>query len=119
MNNGHYRDAEAVVSSTNMRAWGQKDLIHGYAHLWLQNKQHTWKNVLDGVPIPTISGTVSVAGFQPGARYRIEWWDPYQPDPALQIIGIDNLTAQADGSIAVSVTDLARDVALKIIPIGG
>ena len=119
LNNGRYRDAEAAVSNGNLRAWGQKDLVHGCAHLWLQNKKHTWKNVLDGVAIPTISGTVSVAGFQPGARYRIEWWDPYQPDPALQIIRTDNLTSQADGSIVILTNGLATDVAVKIVSAGG
>jgi hypothetical protein len=119
LNNGYYQDAQASVSRANLRAWGQKDLAHGCAHLWLQNKNHTWKNVVDGVPIPAISGTVEISGFQPNKSYTIEWWDPYQTNKLQQIIGSDTNVAQADGSISIPVANLVTDVALKIIASNG
>jgi hypothetical protein len=117
LNNGNYQDAEAVVSNSNeeLRAWGQKDLSNSRAHLWIQNKGHTWKNVVDGIPIPAVSGTVEVSGFQPGERCTVEWWDTYQPDKALQIMRTDTSVARVDGSIAISVDNLTTDVAIRII----
>lgn len=114
LSNGHYQDAQAAVSNSNLRAWGQTDLTSGRAHLWIQNKNHTWKNVVDGVSVPAISGTLTVPGFQPGASHKIEWWDPYQPEETDQIIGTKTVTAQTDGSIRVQIDNLDDDVAIKI-----
>jgi uncharacterized repeat protein (TIGR01451 family) len=76
LNNGDYDDAQAEVSHPDLRAWGQKDVVHSKAHLWIQNMQHTWRKVVDGDPIEAISGTVTISGLQPGP-YAVEWWDTY------------------------------------------
>jgi hypothetical protein len=65
LNNGHYKDAQATVSNEELRVLGQKDLTADRAHLWIQNKHHTWKNVVGQVPIPELSGTVTISGFRP------------------------------------------------------
>ncbi len=114
MNNGHYQDAQATVSGTDLRAWGQKDLANGRAHLWIQNKKHTWRNVVGGVAIPAVSGTVEVSGLKEFKSYAIEWWDPYQPDISRQIIRIDTAVARANGAITITVDKLANDIAVKI-----
>ena len=114
LNNGHYHDVEASVSNDNLRAWGQKDLLNGNAYLWIQNTNHTWKNVVDGVPIPTISGIITIAGFQPLEKYTIQWWDPYQTDPSIQIIKTETVTAQTDGQITLSIENLSKDMAVKV-----
>jgi hypothetical protein len=49
---------------------------NGQAHLWIQNRAHTWKNVVDGVSISDVTLTVTVSGFQPGESYAVQWWDP-------------------------------------------
>lgn len=116
LNNGNYRDAEAVVSNDNLRVWGQKDLNCECAHLWLQNIKHTWKNVVDGNSIRPASGEVTISGFQPGKGYTLEWWDTYQTDKTLQITGSETIKAGADGSIVFQVDNLADDVAVKIRP---
>jgi uncharacterized repeat protein (TIGR01451 family) len=51
-----------------------KDVVHDKAHLWIQNRQHTWKNVVGGVPLEAITGTVTISGLQAGP-YAVEWWD--------------------------------------------
>lgn len=119
LNNGNYQDAAPAVAGDGLRVWGQKDPARGCAHLWIQNINHTWRNVVDGGSIPPVSGTVTLSGFQPGGSYRLEWWDPYQPDQAQQIVRTETVVAQPNGSIAVSVSDLASDVALKIVAPGG
>jgi len=117
LNNGQYEDAQPISSNERLRVWGQKDLLHGQAHLWIQNRDHTWKNVVDGVEISPASGTVTLAGFQPGARYEVAWWDPYQPDESQQVLSTETLKAQSDGSLVLAVQALVRDIAVKITPL--
>jgi hypothetical protein len=62
---------------------------------------------------------VNLSGFQPNESYTIEWWDPYQADKTRQIISSNRIVAQADGALSIHVTDLATDVALKIIARNG
>jgi hypothetical protein len=114
LNNGHYEDAKAIVSEPNLRVWGQKDMLNGQAHLWIQNKEHTWKNIYDGLSIAPLSGTVTLEGFQPKTSYAISWWDTYQTDETQQIIGRERLIAQADGSIIIPIENLMTDIALKL-----
>lgn len=115
LNNGHYQDAQAVVSPNALRAWGQKDLVHGRAHLWIQNRNHSWRNIVDGVPISPVTGTVTVTGFCPGTRYTVEWWDPYQPDRARQIMRSSTVIARPEGAITIAVENLTTDIAVKIV----
>lgn len=114
LNNGRYTDAAAVSSDTNLRIWGQKDTTAGNAHVWIANKNHTWKNVVDGVNIVPVSGTVHVAGFTPGQSYIIEWWDTYQTNPATQIVSTQTILARSDGSIVLNVNGITTDTAVKI-----
>jgi len=88
--NGSYQDAQASTSNASLRAWGQKDLVNGRAHLWIQHSDHTWKNVVDGAPIPDVSASVTLSGFQPSTSYVLEWWDPYQVDENQQILSTEN-----------------------------
>lgn len=117
LNNGNYRNAEPDISDSNLRVWGQKDPVNGCAHLWIQNRNHTWRNVVDGKAIPPISGVVSIEGFAPGRAYQLEWWDTYQPDETRQITGVGTINADAKGTLTLAVKSLPTDVALKIKPV--
>jgi hypothetical protein len=97
-----------------LRVLGQKDLIAGKAYLWIQNKHHTWKNVLDQAPIPELSGTVTVSGFRPDEEHTLSWWDSYESDPHQHIIQINTVLSQGDGSITLNVDYPSRDIAVKI-----
>ena len=114
LNNGHYQDADAMVSNRNLRAWGQKDLVNGRAHLWVQNIEHHWNNLVDGNRVSPASGSIAIAGFQPGANYLVQWWDTYATGEQKQVIRSQTITAQTDGSITISFDYLDRDLALKI-----
>jgi len=74
LNNGRYKDARAVASDPDLRAWGQADRVARRGHLWVQNRQHTWRNVVDGVAVTPLSGVVTIPDLSPAA-YRITWWD--------------------------------------------
>ena len=85
LNNGLYVDINAMASSPGMRVMGQKDLEHNCAHMWLQNQQHTWKNIVDNISIPSVSGTLVIFGLQPGV-YFIEEWNTHETDSTKQIV---------------------------------
>lgn len=114
LNNGHYIDLDATASSPNVRVWGQKDLLHGQAHVWIQNQQNTWKNVAEGMVIPPVSATITLPGFRPNAPYRLESWNPYEPDATKQITLHSEVVAQADGAIPIAIENLTSDIAVKI-----
>jgi len=110
LSNGHYQDAEAGFSDPELRVLGQKDLVNNAAHLWIQNKQHTWKNRVDGVKVTPVSGEILVSGFQPEAAFWVVWWDTN--------LGVstahEQVNADRDGTIVLAVRDLHTDRALRI-----
>ncbi|MCJ7567860.1 MAG: PQQ-binding-like beta-propeller repeat protein, partial [Anaerolineales bacterium] len=76
------------------------------------------KNVLDGVTISPITGSIQVSNFTPNGEYLLEAWDPYQSDIKLQVLSSAPITADENGQIAISVADLGADIAVKIRPDG-
>jgi hypothetical protein len=110
LNNGSYQNVAAVVGNTALRAWGQKDVVNDRAHLWIQNSQHTWKNVVDNVSISPISTSITISGFSPNKSLRVEWWDTYTGSPSQTT----NLTTNNQGVLSLSITNLTTDTAVKI-----
>jgi hypothetical protein len=110
LNNGKYRNAAASVSNPKLRVWGQKDLTNQRAHLWIANKPHTWKSVLDGLRVPPSSGTITLGGFKPNTSYKVEWWNTY----AGTIKSTQTISTNSQGKLVLSVTNLARDIAVRI-----
>jgi hypothetical protein len=74
---GGYEDWAGTCDNDNVRVVGQKNPASGRFHLWLQNKQHTWKNVVEGKTLDAQSAVVTIPGFEPGTVFRVEWWDPW------------------------------------------
>lgn len=112
--NGFYQDAAAAVSHDGLRAWGQKDVEHGRAHLWLQNKMHTWQNVAQNAAITPVSGTVSLDGFSPNSQFLVTWWDSYATDPAEAVVKRETAVSDGNGRLTFSVDNLEADTAVKI-----
>lgn len=110
LNNGNYQDAAAQSNNSNIRAWGQKDLVGGRAHLWIQNKNHTWKNVLDNKNISPISTTITLRGFQPNTSYPLERWNTYQG----KIASTGQVRSNGSGTIQIDVSNLTTDFAVRI-----
>ena len=96
---------------------GQKNMSTGRMHLWVQNRQHTWKNVVDGMEIAAVSGELVAGGFRPRASYWIERWDTYEPGGA--ILSAETIVADAAGGLTIPIRWLQRDVALKVRPASG
>ena len=74
LTNGHYEDVAATVSNPGLRVVGQRDARGLAAHFWVQNKGHTWWNVVQGTLLPPQSGSISLSGLQPGT-FVVERWD--------------------------------------------
>jgi len=113
LNNGFYQDAEAIVSHPDLRAWGQKDTVHGKAHLWIQNRNHTWRNVVDGVTVSELPGQVTIPDMTPGP-YQVEWWDTYSG----AIMKTEVVEASSDALVLSLPAPLNNDVAVKVSRLG-
>ncbi len=110
LNNGNYVDISALSSIAEIRAWGQKDNVSGNAILWIQNKNHTWKNVVDNISIAPISGTITISGFNPNNSTKVEWWDTY----AGVVTSTQNISTDGTGNLVIPITNLTTDIAVKI-----
>jgi hypothetical protein len=84
VSNGHYDEigtdltGSAQITLTqgvgNLRAWGVRDASTGKVLLWIDNANHTWRNVVDGVPITPTTGSLVLQRL-PQGTYHAEWWD--------------------------------------------
>lgn len=117
LSSGFYQDAEAESSNPNLRVWGQKDVAHGGLHLWVQNGNHTWRKVVDGVSISPQSGTIRVEGFSPGEVLQVEWWDTWPEYSDKGIEGrTETKTVDPQGHLEFEITNLRDDLAIRILP---
>jgi hypothetical protein len=108
LNNGRYEDARATASHPDLIVLGQADRLAGRGHLWIRHRQYTWRNVVDGVVIPPLSGQITIPDLVTGT-YRITWWDTWAGAPAST-----QLILTTSNSLVVQLpTPLVTDVALK------
>jgi hypothetical protein len=125
VNSGNYQEIGTDLSGSrqitltnpigNLRAWGVRDANRTL--LWIDNADHTWKNVVDGVAIPSASATLTIPGFLEGDKYLVQWWDPYQFDPTEQVVDVYSVIAQPGGFITIAVDNLVTDLAVKILAV--
>ena len=114
LNKGGYTDLSASVSNSDLRLAGQKNLTTSKAHIWVQNINHTWRNVMQVDNPQTISpesGTITI-GMSPNRTYSIEWWDTYTGE----LLSSQTQEPDSAGNLMLSISNLETDVALKIYP---
>ncbi|MPY90088.1 MAG: DUF5060 domain-containing protein [Luteitalea sp.] len=101
--------AEIETNQENLRAIGLRG--KPLSIVWIQNKLHTWYNVINQRPIPAVeNGEVTLSGFQSGS-YRIEYWDTYEGRITKTITG-----RAVQSALRIAVPALDRDIAMKIFP---
>jgi len=110
--NGQYRDIAAVPSRSDLRVLGQRDVQAGSAYAWIDNANHTWRAVVDGVPIPALSGTVRIPMEKPNASFAIAWYDTTSGTQTRT----ETLVADSSGTLTLTLSQLATDIAVKIAP---
>jgi hypothetical protein len=100
------------TTNSNLRALGLRtgDWVYG----WIQNKNNTWWNYTHAIPPGSPSGTLTIHDLTPGKMYIVEWWDTYTFQ---QVTATQVLTAQANGSLVLTVNNLEKDVAIKVRPV--
>ncbi len=111
INKGGYSDIAASVSNTNLRVTGQKNTAKGKAYLWVQNKLHTWRNVMgvdNPTPVTPQSGTVSFT-VNPNTTYTLEQWNTYTG-----AMTQSNVTSNSSGLITLTINNLSDDTAFKL-----
>lgn len=116
LNNGYYQDAQARATAPTVRVLGQKDLVHGQAHLWIANTSHTWTNVINGVPWGSLSGTVSVTGFVPNQTYPLQLWE--FDDPGNLTTVNSTVTADGNGTVTLNLSSLPANITDTAVKIG-
>jgi len=116
LNNGNYEDLAVSSNNNDIRIFGQIDTNLSNAHLWIQNKNYTWKNVSDigESEIQDISGTVTLSEFLNNQSYTIEYWDTNEVQVANQIIKEEIVSSNSSGEIILTIENLHDDIALKI-----
>lgn len=115
LNNGNYQDINAQITNPNIQIWGQKDLVNGQAHFWAYNQYHTWKNIVDGMSIPSLSGIVSIAGFKPNSSLTIQWWDTNTGTRQKS----QSVITTSQGVLTFTINNLTSDIAGKILSAPG
>jgi hypothetical protein len=103
-----------AFSSTNssLRILGLRSGDWIYA--WMQNKNNTWWNATHAIQPGAQSGTVTIYNLTPGRMFIVEWWDTYTDQ---QVTNTQVLAAQANGSLILAVSNLEKDIAIKVHPV--
>jgi len=109
LHKGGYEQWGGQVNNDALRVVGQKNTEKPAFHLWIQNKKHTWKNVVDNNPIPPQDAKLTIPGFEPGDSFQVRWWDTYTG----KILRSEQVTVTNDAEIVLEVSDLTTDVAVK------
>lgn len=111
---GGYVDVGAVVSNPELRVYGQRHPQRRQAVIWVQNRRHTWRNVM-GVDAPAAitpqSGTVTLI-LRPDEPYWVEWWDTATGAVSRR----EHVVADGAGRVTLSISNLTGDLALKVLP---
>lgn len=125
INSGNFIDLAASTSNPNLRVVGQKDLLHNLVILWVDNRNHTWRQVVNGANIPAINGVIQISGFQPNIDLPVQWWNTCsgQSPTGCTVAVAKNETIRSDsvGKISLDIQNLSFDIAIKlgIFPPGG
>jgi len=97
----------AVAKQSKVRVIGLKN--DTMTLLWIQNRDHTWWNVVNNIPIePVEKVEIELCDFKDGG-YIVEYWDTYTG----VVVKIEE-TVAVNGEIHLTIEDLEKDVALKI-----
>jgi hypothetical protein len=99
--------SNAVLKSSRARVIGLCN--DDFAMVWVQNKEHTWWNVINQEPVEALGSVdFELVGFQDGT-YNVEWWDTYTGE----VVRTESVQA-VEGKIPLHAENLDRDIAIKI-----
>lgn len=97
----------AVLKISKARVIGLSN--ETFAMVWIQNKDHTWWNVVNGIPVETLARIdLELLGFTNG-EYVVEWWNTYTGEIIKQ-----ETVQPVNGKIPLSIEQLYSDIAAKV-----
>jgi hypothetical protein len=105
-----FRQARVEAGNDQIRVLGLRG--RPLSILWVQNRKHTWGNVVAGTPIPVIEGAQLTLSDLERGRYKVEYWDTWTG----AVTGESELAAP-QGTVRIPIPPLQRDIALKIFRI--
>lgn len=80
-----------------------------FALVWIQNRDNTWWNAVNKVPIEPIKDLeIMLYDFKDG-KYIVEFWDTYKGEVMKK-----EIVEATNGVIRIKISELERDIALKI-----
>lgn len=80
--------------------------------LWVHHRESTWRTEFDGKQPSELRGLRLRVPMAAGGAWRAETWDTF----AGKVVREDTVRA-VDGTLALALPDLARDVALKLVKV--
>ena len=113
LTNGRYEDVAALPSDESLRVWGQKDLEAGNAHVWIDNRHHTWRSTVGGGAILIASGRVEIDMGRPSTPFVVTWYDTDTGEATRT----ERVWTDEGGILTIVVSALETDVAAKIAPV--
>lgn len=125
INSGNFIDLAASTSNPSLRVQGQKDLLHNLAFMWVDNRNHTWRQVVNGANIAAINGVIQISGFQPNIDLPVQWWNTCSgQSPTSCTVSVsksETVRSDSAGKINLNIQNLSNDLAIKvgIFPLGG
>lgn len=110
LHRGNYKPINVSNTNDKLRIWGQIGFEGRASHFWIQNRDHTWKRVLNhGVPTPQ-SEVLEIHDLSAGSTI-VEYWRPWTGDTVA--LFTDTVQISNDGVLVIEVEDLIRDLAFK------
>jgi hypothetical protein len=112
LNKGGYIDASPQIENVQIIAVGQKNLGKDKAHLWIHNRNHTWRNLMgyDGGQAPSPQSGSAMIRMNPNTTYQIQWWNTDTGTVTHTKTGVTD----GAGMLPIRISDLTSDVAVKI-----
>lgn len=98
----------SVIDGGIFRAWGVRDSLNGRVLLWIDNANHTWKNVVDNISITPAGGLLTLQQL-PAGNYRSEWWNTRDGI----ITETKDFNVNIDGNLIFRIDNLVSDIAVK------
>jgi hypothetical protein len=102
----HLTSDPVSVSDSALRVLAMRAINNQEAYAWVQNKANArWDQAVNSSPL---NATFTIPGMADGT-YTVEFWNTYSGQMTMG----PNLTASG-GNITIPVSDLTRDVAIKV-----
>lgn len=111
LSNGNYVDSAATASDGSLRVMGQKDRVNKRAHIWIDNKTNTWKQIIDGRQPNTINSAIITIPDMPQGSYPVLWYDTQNKAN----IKTETVNVDSSGNLSLQLPrPLSTDIAVKI-----